>query len=157
MQKVKFWFQRSFKWGTIEPCSSNGWKIVWGQSWKFEKEIVFLNPGSHIFESTLISKTIFSRSPTLTSSSLTALWATRLHSTSFERSDSYLFGFSLEIGITALLRYFISAQRYSIYLILWCTDQIRLPWPFSRFWRSLGLWLQFFALNQQIYVVSTGF
>ena len=60
----------------------------------------------------------FSRFATLTSSSFAALWATRMHSTSFERSDSYLFGFSLKIGISALFRYFISAQRYVIYLIL---------------------------------------
>ena len=60
----------------------------------------------------------FSKTPTLMLSNSTVLWATKMHSTSFERSDSYLLGFSLEVGITALLRYFISAQRHDIYLIL---------------------------------------
>ena len=35
------------------------------------------------------------------------------------------------------------------------TGQIRQPWPFLGFWRGLGLWPQFFALNQQKYVVFT--
>ena len=83
-----------------------------------KKEMVLLDPGTHVFESTLICKTIFSRSANLTSSSFAAFWATRLQSTSFERSDSYLLGFSLEVGITALLKYFISSQRHDIYLIL---------------------------------------
>ena len=37
------------------------------------------------------------------------------------------------------------------------TEQIRPPWPFLGFWRGLGLWPQFFYLNQQIYVVTTYF
>ena len=60
----------------------------------------------------------FSRFANLTFSSFAALWVTRLHSTSFERSDSYLLGFSLKIGMTAFLSYFISAQRCDIYLNL---------------------------------------
>ena len=63
-------------------------------------------------------KQFFSRFATLTSSSFATLWAKRLHSTSFERSDSYLVGFSLKIGMTALLKYFISAQKCDIYLNL---------------------------------------
>ena len=48
----------------------------------------------------------------------TVLLATRMHNTSFERSESYLFRFILEKNITELKRYFISAERYVIYFIL---------------------------------------
>ena len=99
-------------------CRSKECRITEDQSGGLKKEMVLLDPGTHFFESTLICKMIFSRSATLTSSSFAALWATRLHSTSFERSDSYLLGFSLKIGMKALFRYFISAQRCDIYLIL---------------------------------------
>ena len=37
------------------------------------------------------------------------------------------------------------------------TEQIRYPWPLLGFWRGLDLWPQFFALNQQTYVVPTCF
>ena len=102
----------------MHPCSSKDCRITEDQSWRFETKMILLDPGTHFFESTLICKTIFSRSATLTSSSFAALWATRMHSTSFERSDSYLLRFSLKIGISALFRYFISAQRYVIHLII---------------------------------------
>ena len=102
----------------MQPCSLKGWRITDNQSWRIETEMVLLDPGTHFYESTLICKMIFSRSATLTSSSFAALWATRLHSTSFESPDSYLLGFSLKIGIAAIFSYFISAQRCDIYLIL---------------------------------------
>ena len=102
----------------MQPCSSKECRITEDQSGGLKKEMVLLDPGTHFFESTLICKMIFSRSATLTSSSFAALWATRMHSTSFERSDSYLLRFSLKIGISALFRYFISAQRYVIHLII---------------------------------------
>ena len=87
--------------------------------------------------------------------SFAALWATRLHSTSFERSDSYLLGNSWKIGMTALLCT-LFLLKVVLYILLYVgTEQIRHPWPFLGFWRGLGLWPQFFALNQQIYVVST--
>ena len=89
-----------------------------GQSWSFERETVLLDPGTLVFESTLILKMIFFRSALLTSRSLAALCATRLHSTSFERSDSYLLGNSSNICMKALLRYFICAKRCDIYHIL---------------------------------------
>ena len=98
--------------------------------------MVLLDPGTHVFESSLIFKTIFSRSATLTSSSFAVLCATSLHSTSFERSDSYLFGFSLKIGISALFRYFISAQRYVIYLILRVHRANQTPLAFFRILES---------------------
>ena len=100
----------------MQPCSSKECRITEDQSGGLKKEMVLLDPGTHFFESTLICKMIFSRSANLTYSSFAALWATRLHSTSIERSDSYLLRFSLKIGITALLRYFIFAQRCDIYL-----------------------------------------
>ena len=100
----------------MQPCSLKECRIIEDQNWRFFRKMVLLDPGTHFFESSLICKTNFSRSATLTSSSFAAFWATRLHSTSFERSDSYLLRFSLKIGITALLRYFIFAQRCDIYL-----------------------------------------
>ena len=116
----------------MHPCSSKDCRITEDQSWRFETKMIPLDPGTHFFESTLICKTIFSRSATLTSSSFAALWATRLHSISFERSDSYLFGFSLKIGITALFRYFISAQKYVIYVILRVHRANQTPLAFFR-------------------------
>ena len=84
----------------------------------FLKNWSYLTP-VHTFSSwPWFIRRFFSRCATLTSSSFTVLWATSMHSTSFERSDSYLFGFSLKIGMTALLRYFISAQRCDRYLSL---------------------------------------
>ena len=119
--------------------------------------MILLDPGTLFFKSNLICKTIFFRSALLTSHSLAALWATRLHSTSFERSDSYLLGNSWKIGMTALLCT-LFLLKVVIYILLYVgTEQIRHPWPFLGFWRGLGLWPQFFALNQQIYVVSTCF
>ena len=100
----------------MQPCSSKECRITEDQSGGLKKEMVLLDPGTHFFESTLICKMIFSRSANLTYSSFAALWATRLHSTSIERSDSYLLGFSLKIGMKELLRYFIFAQRDDIYL-----------------------------------------
>ena len=102
----------------MQPCSSKECRITEDQSGGLKKEMVLLDPGTHFFKSTLICKMIFSRSANLTYSSFAALWATRLHSTSIERSDSYLLGFSLKIGMTALFMYFISAQRCVIYLTL---------------------------------------
>ena len=80
--------------------------------------MILLDPGTLFFKSNLICKTISFRSALLTSHSLAALCATRMHSTSFERSDSYLLGNRLKIGMTALLRYFICAKRCDIYHIL---------------------------------------
>ena len=93
---------RSFKWGTVWPWSSKGCKTTGSHSWRLEKNVL-LYPGPHFFESTLIWKTIFSRSPTLTPCSFIALWATRLHCTSFERSNSYLLVFSWKMDVTELL------------------------------------------------------
>ena len=99
----------------------------------------------------------FSRFATLTSSSFAALWATSLHSTSFERSDSYLLGFSLKIGMTALLRYFISAQKCDIYLNLHGHRANQTPLAFIRILERPWSLTQFFDLNQQIYLVLTCF
>ena len=116
----------------MQPCSSKECRITEDQSGGLKKEMVLLDPGTHFFESTLICKMIFSRSANLTYSSFAALWATRLHSTSIERSDSYLLGFSLKMGITALLSYFISPQRCDIYLILWVHRANQTPLAFFR-------------------------
>ena len=102
----------------MQPCSLKGYKTAGCWNWRFDQKIVLLDPGAHFFESTLICKTILSRSLSLTFSSFAALWATWMYSTSFERSDSYLLGFSLKIGVTALLSWYISAQRYDTYPIL---------------------------------------
>ena len=141
----------------MQPCRSKGCKTAGGQSWSFEREMILLDSGTLFFKSNLICKTIFFRSALLTFHSLAALWATRLHSTSFERSDSYLLGNSWKIGMTALLCT-LFLLKVVLYILLYVgTEQIRHPWPFLGFWRGLGLWPQFFALNQQIYVVSTCF
>ena len=120
----------------MQPCSSKECRITEDQSGGLKKEMVLLDPGTHFFESTLICKMTFSRSANLTYSSFAALWATRLHSTSFERSHSYLFGFSWKVGMTALLRYFISAQRYVIYLILRVHRANQTPLAFFRILES---------------------
>ena len=45
-----------------------------------------------------------------------------------------------------------------IYILTYVgTEQIRHPWPLLGFWKGLGLWPQFFDLNQQIYLVLTCF
>ena len=120
--------------------------------------MVLLDPGTHVFELGLICKTIFSRSATLTFSSFAVLWATSLHSTSFERSDSYLFGFSLEMGIISLLKGTLILLKDVIYISFYVgTEEIRHPWSFLGFWRGLGLWPQFFDLNQLICELSTWF
>ena len=116
----------------MQPCSSKGCKTTGGQSWSYEREIVLFDPGTLVFASTLICKTIFFRSATLTSSSFAALWATRLHSTSFERSDSYLLGNSSKTGMIALLRYFICAKTCDIYLILCMHRANQTPLAFFR-------------------------
>ena len=123
----------------MQPCSSKECRITEDQSGGLKKEMVLLDPGTHSYESTLICKMIFSRSAILTNSSFAALWATRLHSTSIERSDSYLLGFSLKIGMTALFMYFISAQRCVIYLTLRGHRGNQTAWPFLGFWRGFGL------------------
>ena len=141
----------------MQPCSSKECRITEDQSGGLRKEMVLLDPGTHFFKSTLICKMIFSRSANLTYSSFAALWATRLHSTSIERSDSYLLGFSLKL----VWQHFLCTLfllKDVIYILLYVgTEQIRHRWPFLGFSRGLGLWPQFFALIQQIYVVSTCF
>ena len=112
---------------------------------------------THFFKSTLICKMIFSRLTTLTSTNFGALWATRVHSTSFERSDSYLLGNSFKFGVKALLRYFIFAQKCDMYFILCGHRANQKLLAFLGFWIGLIFLPQFFALNQQIYVASTFF
>ena len=109
-------WMRSFKWGTMQPCSSKGCKTAVGQNCRSGKNHL-TNQGRLMKVCTGVKKDhFFLQNSTLIFSNSTFLWATRLHSTSFERSDSYLLRFSLKIGITALLRYFIFAQRCDIYL-----------------------------------------
>ena len=102
----------------------------------FFKEWSYLTPVPTFSSWRWFVRQFFSWFVTLTSSSFAALWATRMHSTSFERSDSYLLRFSLKIGISALFRYFISAQRYVIYLILRVHRANQTPLAFFRILES---------------------
>ena len=102
----------------MHPCSSKGCKTAGGQSCRSGKNRL-TNQGRLEKVGTGVKEDHFCfKPPTLIFSNSTVLWATRMHSTSFERSDSYLLRFSLKIGISALFRYFISAQRYVIHLII---------------------------------------
>ena len=102
----------------MQTCSSKDCKTAGGQSCRSGKNRL-TNQGRLKKVGTRVKEDHFCfKPPTLIFSNSTFLWATRMHSTSFERSDSYLFGFSLKIGISALFRYFISAQRYVIHLII---------------------------------------
>ena len=82
---------RSFKWVTVCPFRSRGCKNIRGQSWRFKKiDQISQAPGASV--SNLAESAISYRPPTLTSDIFAASWPTRAYSTSFERSDSYLFG-----------------------------------------------------------------
>ena len=102
----------------MQPCSLKGCKTARGQNCRSGKKSSYKSSATRKsgYRGQVIQ--FFSKTPTLMLSNSTVLWATKMHSTLFERSDSYLLGFSLEFGVTALLRYFISAQRHDIYLIL---------------------------------------
>ena len=119
--------------------------------------MVLLDPCIHFYKSALICKKFFSRTANLISSSFSALWAIRLHSTSIERSDSNLFGISLNIGMAVLFSHYISAQRWDTVWTLFYvgTEQMSHLWPFLGIWKGPCLWPQFFAINQLIYVVFT--
>ena len=116
----------------MKACSSKGCKTAGGQSCRSGKNRL-TNQGRLKKVGTGVKKDHFCfKPPFLIFRNSTVLWATRMHSTSFERSDSYLFGFSLKIGISALFRYFISAQRYVIYLILRVHRANQTPLAFFR-------------------------
>ena len=102
----------------MQPCSSKGCKTAGGQSCSSGKKSSYKSSATRKsgYRGQVIQ--FFSKTPTLMLSNSTVLWATKMHSTLFERSDSYLLGFSLKIGMTAFLSYFISAQRCDIYLNL---------------------------------------
>ena len=102
----------------MQPCSSKGCKTARGQSCRSGKKSSYKSSATQKsgYRGQVIQ--FFSKTPTLMLSNSTVLWATKMHGTLFKRSDSYLLGFSLKIGITALFMYFISAQRCVIYLTL---------------------------------------
>ena len=102
----------------MQSCSSKGCKTMEVKAGVLKEKWSYLTPVPSFSSRPWFVRRFIFRSALLNSHSLAALWATRLHSTSFERSDSYLLGTSLKIGMTALLRYFICAKRCDIYLIL---------------------------------------
>ena len=82
---------RSFKWGTVHSCRSRGCKNIRGQSWR-SKKICQSSRTAGASVSNLAESAIPHWPPTLTSDIFSASWPTRKYSTSFERSDSCLFG-----------------------------------------------------------------
>ena len=85
---IQIWI-RSFKWGTVHSCKSRGCKNVWGQSWRSQSPTW---PTRTRCAWGWLNWQIFYQPPTLTFDIFAAYWPTRMQSTSFERSDSYLFG-----------------------------------------------------------------
>ena len=100
---------RSFKWGTVCSCRSRGCKTIRGQSLR-SKKICQISQALGASVSNLAESAIFYQPPTLTSDIFAASWRTRTYSTSFERSDSYLFGDWKPKVIVWLLTWFIFAQ-----------------------------------------------
>ena len=82
---------RSFKWGTVRSCRSRGWKNIRGQSWRSIRNCRLGQIRDRCARGPAALADFF-RPPTLTSDIFAASWPTRTYSTSFERSDSYLFG-----------------------------------------------------------------
>ena len=79
------------KWGTLNSCRLRGCKNIRGQSWRSIRNC-WLSQIRDWCARGLADLADFFRPPTLTSDIFAASWPTRAYSTSFERSDSYLFG-----------------------------------------------------------------
>ena len=82
---------RSFKWGTVHSCRLRGCKNIRGQSWRSIRNCRLCQIRDQCARGPADLADFF-RPPTLTSDIFAASWPTRTYSTSFERSDSYLFG-----------------------------------------------------------------
>ena len=102
----------------MQPCSTKGCQTMGGQKCRSEKKSSSKSQSTQKRGYRGQVRPFLFQNSSFDLHSFAALWATRLHSTSFKRSDSYLFGNILKIGMTALFRYFICAKRCYIYLIL---------------------------------------
>ena len=82
---------RSFKWGTVRSCRSRGCKNIRGQLWKSIRNCQLSQIWDWCSQGPADLADFF-RPPTFTSDIFASSWPTRTYSTSFKRSDSYLFG-----------------------------------------------------------------